>query len=54
MVFQVEDICIAYNDKKKTLSNSFGNLDFLKRSKYTPGPIGLRLAPARAEIAKKS
>ena len=44
MVFQIEGICIAYNSQKKfSSSNFFGNLNFLKRSKYTPGPIGLKI-----------
>ena len=42
MVFQIEGICTAYNSQKKfSLSNFFGNLNFLKCSKYTPGLIGL-------------
>ena len=44
MVFQIEGICINYNNQNNvSLSNFFGNLNFPKLSKYTPGPIELRM-----------
>ena len=42
MVFQIEDICTAYNSQKNfSVSNSYENINFLNNSKYTPGLIGL-------------